>query len=97
VAVHSGFFVTITMPRSHYDTDTYRLPTNFKRIGYDSDNSKYTFRNTEDGSIWESKQAGEEYGEMICVQGPNSARAGHIEEEVFMNQGLHIIIRLIRI
>lgn len=85
------------MPRSwaHYDTDAYRLPDNFKRIGYDTDNGKYTFRNTEDGSIWESKQEGAEYSEMICVQGPNPARAGFLEEEVSMIQRHCFILRLI--
>lgn len=50
---------------SEYDTDAERLPEGMKRIGYDADSQKYTFRDA-DGCIWESA-SGNRYGQLRRV------------------------------
>ncbi|KAK5636667.1 hypothetical protein RRF57_012379 [Xylaria bambusicola] len=50
---------------SQLDTDEERLPEGMKRIGYDADSQKYTFRDA-DGSIWESA-SGNRYGPLRRV------------------------------
>ncbi|KAI0528042.1 carbohydrate-binding module family 50 protein [Xylaria bambusicola] len=50
---------------SELDTDEERLPEGMKRIGYDADSQKYTFRDA-DGSIWESA-SGNRYGQLRRV------------------------------
>ncbi len=46
---------------SHLDSDEERLPEGFERIGYDGE--RYTYRNTQDGSLW-AGPAGARYGGM---------------------------------
>ncbi|KAK8083783.1 carbohydrate-binding module family 50 protein [Apiospora saccharicola] len=61
---------------SQYDTDEERLPEGMVRIGYDADDQTYTFRDTNDGSIWESAP-GSQYGRLRRVSGPsNSSSTG---------------------
>ena len=42
--------------------DDYRLPEGMKRVGYDADTQRYTFKD-KDGSLWEGPE-GQEFGEM---------------------------------
>ncbi|KAI2612180.1 carbohydrate-binding module family 50 protein [Hypoxylon fragiforme] len=63
---------------SQYDTDEERLPEGMKRIGYDADDQVYTFRDTRDGSIWESAP-GNRYGQLRRVQ--EAAPPPYEEEE----------------
>ncbi|TFK70075.1 hypothetical protein BDN72DRAFT_870467 [Pluteus cervinus] len=65
---------------SQYDEDSYRLPEGMKRIGYDADTGKYTFRDR-DGSIWEGPE-GAEFGEMTRVSGPPAGGSSHEELDV---------------
>lgn len=60
---------------SQYDTDEERLPEGMVRIGYDADDQTYTFRDTSDGSIWESAP-GNQYGRLTRISGP-SQQASH--------------------
>lgn len=54
---------------SHYTKqDACRLPEGFKRIAYDADTARYTFRDRE-GALWLSKP-GESYGKLMPVS-PN--------------------------
>ncbi|KAK8087925.1 hypothetical protein PG997_002886 [Apiospora hydei] len=57
---------------SQYDTDEERLPEGMVRIGYDADDQTYTFRDTSDGSIWESAP-GSQYGRLTRISGPSSS------------------------
>ncbi|KAK8021579.1 peptidoglycan-binding LysM [Apiospora arundinis] len=57
---------------SQYDTDEERLPEGMVRIGYDADDQTYTFRDTNDGSIWESAP-GNQYGRLTRISGPTSS------------------------
>ncbi|TFK56361.1 carbohydrate-binding module family 50 protein [Heliocybe sulcata] len=50
---------------SQYDEDDYRLPEGMKRVGYDSDTQKYSYRDR-DGSLWEGAE-GAEFGELKKV------------------------------
>ncbi|KAH9923680.1 uncharacterized protein B0H18DRAFT_1014626 [Fomitopsis serialis] len=50
---------------TQYDEDEYRLPEGMKRVGYDSDTSKYYYRDA-DGTLWEGP-AGADYGELTQV------------------------------
>ncbi|KAI1360537.1 carbohydrate-binding module family 50 protein [Xylaria arbuscula] len=56
---------------SEFDTDAERLPEGMKRIGYDADSQKYTFRDA-DGSLWESA-SGNRYGQLRRVATTASA------------------------
>ncbi|KAK8050688.1 LysM domain-containing protein [Apiospora phragmitis] len=60
---------------SQYDTDEERLPEGMVRIEYDADDQTYTFRDTNDGSIWESAP-GSQYGRLTRVSGPSSTGGG---------------------
>ncbi|KAK7923417.1 LysM domain-containing protein [Apiospora marii] len=60
---------------SQYDTDEERLPEGMVRIGYDADDQTYTFRDTNDGSIWESAP-GSQYGRLTRISGPSSSSGG---------------------
>ncbi|PAV22072.1 carbohydrate-binding module family 50 [Pyrrhoderma noxium] len=57
---------------TQYDEDDYRLPEGMKRIGYDSDTQKYTFKD-QNGDLWEGPE-GAEFGELTKVgqSGPSS-------------------------
>lgn len=57
---------------SQYDTDEERLPEGMVRIGYDADDQTYTFKDTNDGSIWESAP-GSQYGRLTRISGPSSS------------------------
>ncbi|KAH8120034.1 LysM-domain-containing protein [Phellopilus nigrolimitatus] len=50
---------------THYDEDDYRLPEGMKRVGYDADTQKYSFRD-QDGVYWEGPE-GAEFGELRRV------------------------------
>ncbi|TEB38534.1 hypothetical protein FA13DRAFT_1724489 [Coprinellus micaceus] len=52
-------------PWTQFDEDDYRLPEGMKRIGYDADEGRYYFRDS-DGSIWRGAE-GAEYGELSKV------------------------------
>ncbi|KAI1081404.1 hypothetical protein F5B20DRAFT_535982 [Whalleya microplaca] len=54
---------------SYLDSDDERLPEGMVRIGYDADDGTYTFRDTADGSVWESAP-GNRYGRLTCVSRP---------------------------
>ncbi|KZT02226.1 carbohydrate-binding module family 50 protein [Laetiporus sulphureus 93-53] len=62
---------------TQYDEDSYRLPEGMKRVGYDSDTSKYYFRDR-DGTLWEGPE-GAEYGEMRQVSDAPIALDDHDE------------------
>ncbi|KAK8215800.1 hypothetical protein HDK77DRAFT_201654 [Phyllosticta capitalensis] len=47
---------------SRYDEDSYRLPEGMTRVGYDSDEQKYIFRDRS-GQEWASR-SGEAYGKL---------------------------------
>ncbi|KAK8240755.1 hypothetical protein HDK90DRAFT_194730 [Phyllosticta capitalensis] len=47
---------------SRYDEDAYRLPEGMTRVGYDSDEQKYIFRDRS-GQEWASR-SGEAYGKL---------------------------------
>ncbi|KAE9406586.1 hypothetical protein BT96DRAFT_222001 [Gymnopus androsaceus JB14] len=53
---------------TQYEEDACRLPEGFKRIAYDADTARYTFRDRE-GALWLSKP-GESYGKLMPVS-PN--------------------------
>ncbi|KAK7941292.1 peptidoglycan-binding LysM domain protein [Apiospora aurea] len=57
---------------SQYETDEERLPEGMVRIGYDADDQTYTFKDTSDGSIWESAP-GSQYGRLTRISGPSSS------------------------
>lgn len=42
--------------------DEYRLPDGMQRVGYDADEQRYTYRDT-DGTLWEGEE-GETYGTL---------------------------------
>lgn len=65
---------------SHYDTDEERLPEGMVRIGYDADDQTYTYRNTTDGSIWESAP-GNRYGRLRQVSGPSQPSQGGFRDD----------------
>lgn len=50
---------------TQYDEDEHRLPEGMERIGYDSDNGCYYFRDR-DGVVWQGAE-GAEFSEMIRV------------------------------
>ncbi|KAH9829492.1 uncharacterized protein C8Q71DRAFT_718258 [Rhodofomes roseus] len=66
---------------TQYDEDEYRLPEGMKRVGYDSDTSKYYYRDA-DGTLWEGP-AGAEYGELTQVSNAPIALDddGHASDE----------------
>ncbi|KAH8831473.1 hypothetical protein DL96DRAFT_1812327 [Flagelloscypha sp. PMI_526] len=49
-----------------FDDDKYRLPEGFKRVAYDADTQRYTFRSPE-GELWEG-EPGEEFGNMTLAK-----------------------------
>ncbi|KAI0337502.1 hypothetical protein BDW22DRAFT_1488275 [Trametopsis cervina] len=54
---------------THFDSDSYRLPTGMERISYNSSTRTYMFRDSQ-GAVWEGTP-GEEYGgRMTRVSGP---------------------------
>ncbi|KAF2396505.1 hypothetical protein EJ06DRAFT_524488 [Trichodelitschia bisporula] len=59
------------MPRrwNYDDDDSSRLPHGMERLAYDEQTQKYTFRDVNDGSIWES-ETGSRYGQLTRVGGP---------------------------
>ncbi|EJD03795.1 LysM-domain-containing protein [Fomitiporia mediterranea MF3/22] len=61
---------------TQYDEDDYRLPEGMKRVGYDADTQKYTFRD-QDGVYWEGPE-GAEYGELRKV-GQESRSSADLE------------------
>lgn len=65
---------------SNYDTDEERLPEGMTCIGYDADDQTYTYRNTTDGSIWESAP-GNRYGRLRQVSGPTQPSQGGFRDE----------------
>ncbi|KAK8095736.1 peptidoglycan-binding LysM domain-containingprotein [Apiospora kogelbergensis] len=67
---------------SQYDTDEERLPEGMVRIGYDADDQTYTFRDTNDGSIWESAP-GNQYGRLTRISGPSSSSSGRHPNETY--------------
>ncbi|KAF9530772.1 hypothetical protein CPB83DRAFT_850279 [Crepidotus variabilis] len=50
----------------HSFDDSTRLPAGFKRIAYDADSGRYTFRDRTDGKLYIGKP-GEEYGVMMPI------------------------------
>ncbi|KAF8808206.1 hypothetical protein BYT27DRAFT_7211772 [Phlegmacium glaucopus] len=62
---------------TQYDEDDYRLPEGMKRIGYDSDTTRYYFRD-QDGSVWQGAE-GAEYGEMTRVLDDDENRGDDVE------------------
>ncbi|KAG9317004.1 hypothetical protein JVU11DRAFT_1184 [Chiua virens] len=53
---------------SQYNEDSYRLPEGIRRIAYDADTQRYTFRDRS-GQLYTSA-SGEEYGVLKPVSGP---------------------------
>ncbi|KAF5325494.1 hypothetical protein D9619_009723 [Psilocybe cf. subviscida] len=55
----------------HCEEDSYRLPEGFRRIGYDGDSKRYTFRDNQ-GDIYQG-EPGVLYGKMTPLVPSNSA------------------------
>ncbi|KAF2099252.1 hypothetical protein NA57DRAFT_74756 [Rhizodiscina lignyota] len=53
---------------SQYDTDEERLPESLERVGYDADTERYTYRDTNDGSLWQGPE-GARYGRLERISG----------------------------
>ncbi|KDQ62850.1 carbohydrate-binding module family 50 protein [Jaapia argillacea MUCL 33604] len=64
---------------TQYDEDSYRLPEGMKRVGYDADTQKYSYRDR-DGSLWEGPE-GASYGELTQVEGAPRVLTGEEREE----------------
>ncbi|KAJ3525756.1 hypothetical protein NMY22_g10441 [Coprinellus aureogranulatus] len=67
-------------PWTQFDEDDYRLPEGMKRIGYDSDEGRYYFRDS-DGSIWRGAE-GAEYGELTKVSEAPASVTGAANDDV---------------
>ncbi|TIA92498.1 hypothetical protein E3P99_00602 [Wallemia hederae] len=52
---------------TQFDEDTYRLPNGMRRVGYDADTQRYTFRDSEGYFLGEP---GDEYGGRLSFVGP---------------------------
>ncbi|KAG2139723.1 hypothetical protein DEU56DRAFT_799912 [Suillus clintonianus] len=57
---------------SYFDEDSYRLPEGVKRIAYDADTQKYTFRD-QSGQLYQNS-SGEKYGVLKPVSAPATPR-----------------------
>ncbi|KAF8835908.1 hypothetical protein BDN67DRAFT_974803 [Paxillus ammoniavirescens] len=57
---------------SQFNEDSYRLPEGMKRIAYDADSQRYTFRDRS-GQLFQSAP-GEEYGKLKHVSAPLAPR-----------------------
>ncbi|KAF6748425.1 hypothetical protein DFP72DRAFT_916691 [Ephemerocybe angulata] len=67
-------------PWTQFDEDDYRLPEGMKRIGYDADEGRYYFRDS-DGSIWRGAE-GAQFGELTKVsEAPTSITTQESEND----------------